>query len=90
METKVFKVDKSKAGELVNSPEVKRKGEASQHDAGALGVGKGTLVVVKGSEALFELDIFKGLDEVKDKDEVLKKLAELEESSAMGVGTIFG
>ena len=90
METRVFRVDAARARRIVDHPEVKRRGEASYHDAATLGAGEGTIVVVRGERDLFELEVFEGLEDIEEGEQVLKQLADQEESSAMGVGAIFG
>ncbi|HDR53349.1 MAG TPA: hypothetical protein ENN60_01590 [archaeon] len=90
METKVFITDKNTAIKITDDPDIKRKGEATYHDAGVLGFGEGVLVVVKGPAEVFALEVLKDLKEFKKGAEVLKKLAEAEESSACGVGALFG
>ncbi len=92
MEAKVFVVDKKKAEEIVNNEDVKRKGEAKYFEARQFDINGDFVVIVKGPAELFEVSIFNGLKELegREKEKVLKKLKEIEESSAMGVGLIFG
>ena len=90
METKVFVVDKKKAMEIVDNPEIKRKGEAKYYDPKVLGIDAGFILIVKGDENLLLLDIFSGLKECKDKERILKKIEEMNENAATGVGMIFG
>ena len=70
---KVFLVSRKKAEEIVGNEEVKRRGEAKYYEARTLGINKeGFLVVVRGPEALFALEIFKDLEEVDEKEKVLE------------------
>ena len=91
METKVYLVPKDLALSIADNPEIKRKGEARQFDSSVFGLDeKGTVLIVKGNPELFKLEVFDGIDELEEKDRVLKKLAEMDESAASGVGMIFG
>jgi len=90
---KVFLVDKAKAMEIADNETIKRYGEVKYYDSSVFGIErKGTVVVVKGDKDLFKLEIFNGLEEITgdEKEKVLKKLREMEDSAAAGVGMIFG
>jgi len=88
---KVFITDRKTARKIVDNPEVKRFGEAKHFSASLFNIEGDAVVIVRGNEELFTLEIFRGLKELegKDKEKVLEKLQEMEESAATGVGMIF-
>ncbi len=92
METRVLLVARTTAERLLRNQELTRKLEVKHFAANLLGLkDPRDILVVRGPEELvkgFEVDG----EEVtgKEKEDVLKKLKEMEESSAAGVGLIFG
>lgn len=90
---KVFITSKEKALEILGNEEIKRFGEAKYYEARVLGIKReGVVLFVKGGEKLLESEIFEGLEELEgeEKERVLEKIKEMEESAASGVGMIFG
>ncbi len=90
---KVFITTKDRAIKIVDNEAVKRFGEAKYYDSSVFGIEKkGVVVIVRGDESLFENEVFNGLEELEggEKEKVLEKLKEMEESAATGVGLIFG
>ena len=89
---KVYIAKKEEAIKVVDNEEVKRKGEAKYFSADTFGVEGEVVLIVRGPEEIFSMDIFKGLKEVEgeEKERIMKKLKEMEESAASGVGLIFG
>ncbi|MBR9681660.1 MAG: hypothetical protein GOV00_02565 [Candidatus Altiarchaeota archaeon] len=90
METKVFVVEKSLALKIVGDAEIKRKADAEYYDGAVMGLKEGTILIVRGEQKIFEMAFFKGLEETEEKESILKKLDELQESSSVGVGALFG
>jgi len=89
METRVFIVEKPLALKITSDPEIKRKADAVYYDGSVVGVEKGTVLIVKGDADIFKMDLFKGLEDFKGKEAVLKKLEELNDSASAGVGSLF-
>lgn len=76
---------------IAGNEQIKRSGEARQFDSSVFGINEnGTVLIVKGNSELFKLELFDGLEELKEKQAVLDKLAEMDEDAASGVGMIFG
>jgi hypothetical protein len=91
METRVYMVKKELANKIVDDPEVKRYGEARVFDSSALELkGGDSVLLVRGESSVFETELFAGLEEAKDKKEILKKVEELDNAAASGVGMLFG
>lgn len=89
METKVFIVEKTLALKITSDTDIKRKADAEYYDCSIFGLKKGIVLIVSGEVDIFKMQLFKGLEESKDKELVLKKLKELNDSSSAGVGTLF-
>jgi len=84
-------VGKDVADKIVEDPDVKRFGEARKFDPGVLGLsGEAVVLVVRGDERVFSLELLKGLEEAENKEEVLKRVRELDDAAATGVGMLFG
>ena len=91
METKVYSVSKDVALKILSDEIIKRRGEAKTYDPSMFGLKpEGTILVVKGDTDIFSLEILKELEEIKDKNKILEKIEEQNESSASGVGMLFG
>ena len=91
METRVYKVSGAIANNILDDPNIKRFGEARKFEFSALELkGDGVIVVVRGDTKVFEMEIFKDLEEMENKDVVIKKVEELDDAAASGVGTLFG
>ena len=90
METKVFIVEKSLAVKIVGDSDIKRKADAVYYDASVFGMKEGTVLIVSGDEEIFKMEFFKGLEEAKNKDEILGKQKEMEDNSSAGIGNLFG
>ena len=89
METKVFIVEKPLALKVTSDDVIKRTADASYYDSSVFGLKKGTVLIVTGDQKIFEMIMLKGLEESKDKEMILKKLKELNDSSSAGVGALF-
>jgi hypothetical protein len=88
---KVFMVSKELALRVVEDEFIKRYGEANNFDSVIFGIKKEcAILVVKGDEKIFAMDFFKGLKESRKKKEILKKIGEMSDNSASGVGLLFG
>ena len=90
MQTKVFRAPKKRALEIVGNSIIKREAEASYYDGEVFGFEKGTVVIVKAEPEIFKMNIFDDLKEAEHPEQILKKVKELEDRSAMGVGALFG
>lgn len=91
METRVYLVPGATANKVIDDPDVKRYGEAKKFDPSVLGVeGDGALLVVRGEASVFEMELFKDLKEVKNKEEIIKKIEDQDNAAASGVGMLFG
>jgi hypothetical protein len=88
---KVFMVSKELALRVVEDEFIRRYGEANSFDPVVFGMKEeGAVLVVKGDEKIFSMEFFKGLKESKKKKEILKKIQEMSDNSASGVGLLFG
>ena len=91
VETRVYRVGKDVADEILENPDVKRFGEARKFDPEVLGLGGGSVVlVVRGDDRVFSLELLKGLEEAKNREEILRRVRELDDAAATGVGMLFG
>ena len=91
METQVYLVKKELANKIVDNPDIKRYGEAKVFDSSVLGIKtEDSVLLVRGETSVFEMEIFKGLKEAENKEEILKKVEELDNAAAAGVGMLFG
>ena len=91
METKVYSVSKDIALTILSDEIIKRKGEAKIYEPSMFDLKlDGTILVVKGDNEIFSLEILKGLEKIKDATKILEKIEDQNESSASGVGMLFG
>jgi len=91
METRVYLVKKELANRIIDDADIKRYGEVRSFEPSVLGLkGDDLVILVKGELKIFEMELFKGLKEAKNKKEVLKKVGELDDAAASGVGMLFG
>ncbi len=91
METKVYSVSKDIALKILSDEIIKRKGEAKIYEPSMFDLKlEGTVLIVKGDNEIFSLEILKGLELIKDTKKILEKIEEQNESSASGVGMLFG
>jgi len=91
METKVYSASKDIALKILSDEIIKRKGEAKSYDPSMFNLKlDGTILVVKGDKEMFSLEVLQGLEKIKDTTKILKKIEEQIESSASGVGMLFG
>lgn len=91
METRVYRIPTAKAVKIVEDEDVKRYGEAKRYEPAALDLkGDDAILAVKGAPDLFKKEIFEGLEETKDKELILKKIEEMSQSAASGIGNLFG
>jgi hypothetical protein len=92
METRVYKVPEAVANKIIDDPDVKRYGEAKKFDPSVLGLeGDGMVLVVRGDDKVFGMELFRGLEELKgDKKKILRKVEGLSNAAASGVGMLFG
>ncbi|TRO61984.1 hypothetical protein E2P64_00420 [Candidatus Bathyarchaeota archaeon] len=79
------------ANKIIDDPDIKRYGEAKKFEPSVLGIeGDGVVLLVRGEPKIFEKELFKGLKEAKGKEDIIKKIEELDNAAASGVGMLFG